>query len=115
MLATSDLGRRLVDVSRYWTQLSRYLDQFPADCILVVDSDELRGRRRETLQRIFAFLGVDPYFRSWSFRRRHNVKTGRVRRDVLSPGVRGWLADELRAEVESLRDYTGLAFSGWSL
>jgi hypothetical protein len=45
--------------SSYATQLERYLAQFPAETILVVDSNELRTRRRETLRRIFGFLGVD--------------------------------------------------------
>ena len=114
-LASSDLGRRLLDVSRYWTQLSRYLEHFPPEQILVVDTDDLRARRRETLQRIFAFVGVDPSFRSWSFRRKHNVKTGRGLHDEPSPEARAWLAGELREEVEQLRSHTGLAFAGWSL
>jgi hypothetical protein len=45
--------------SSYAIQLERYLAQFPAETILVVDSNELRTRRRETLRRIFGFLGVD--------------------------------------------------------
>ena len=114
-LPSSDLGRRLADVSRYWTQLSRYLDRFPAERILVVDSDELRARRRETLQQIFAFVGADPGFRTWSFRRKHNVKTGRRRQAGVDPEVRAWLEGELRDEVEKLRSHTGLAFAGWSL
>jgi Sulfotransferase domain len=115
-LATSDLGRRLVDVSRYWTQLSRYLEHVPAEQILVVDSDELNERRRETLERIFGFVGVDPTFRSRAFKRRHNVATGQPSRPpVLRPEVRERLAEELRDDVDSLRSYTGLAFAGWSL
>jgi Sulfotransferase domain len=119
-LGSSDLGRRLVDVSRYWTQLSQYLDHFAADRILVVDSDELRDRRRETLARIFAFLGVDPAVSSPAFSRRHNVAVGpRHRfwrhRPSLQPEVREQLADQLREEVEQLRSHTGLAFAGWSL
>jgi hypothetical protein len=119
-LPESDLGRRLVDVSRYWTQLSRYLEYLPPGQILVVDSDELRDRRPETLVRIFRFVGVDPGFRSPSFSRSHNVAMGRRRRSwrrrpTLRPDVRERLADELRGEVDRLRTHTGLAFDGWSL
>jgi hypothetical protein len=46
--------------SRYGTQLERYLEVFPADRIRVVDQDDLRTRRVETLRALFTFLGVDP-------------------------------------------------------
>jgi hypothetical protein len=72
--AFADPGRRegLVAPSRYWLQLEQYLERFPAERILVVDSDELRARRVETLERVFAFLGVDPTFRSPAFTATHN-------------------------------------------
>jgi hypothetical protein len=79
-LLASDLGRRLVDVSRYWTQLSRYLEHVPPERILVVDGVELHARRTASLERIFRFLGVDPAFRSPLFTREHNVATGQARR-----------------------------------
>jgi hypothetical protein len=119
-LATSDLGRRLVDVSRYWTQLSRYLEHVPAEQILVVDSDALRDRRAETLERIFRFVGVEPKFRSRASWRKHNVAVGRKRAfwkrgPGLRPEVREQLAEELRDEVERLRSYTGQPFATWTL
>ena len=45
----------------------------------MVDSDDLRDRRHETLARIFEFLGVDAAFRSPEFERSHNAATGRTR------------------------------------
>lgn len=78
-LADPDLRAGLVTPSRYWLQLEQYLELFPAEQILVVDSDELRASRLDALARIFAFLGVDPSFRSPAFERTHNVGTGRVR------------------------------------
>lgn len=48
-----------VNCSRYAMQLEQYLAHFPPSSILVVTSDELREHRRETLGRIFRFLGVD--------------------------------------------------------
>jgi len=57
-----------VERSQYWRQLEAYLEYYPADRILVVDSDDLRHGRNETMRRVFLFLGVDPEFRSPLFR-----------------------------------------------
>jgi hypothetical protein len=50
--------------SRYATQLDLYLAHFPSEAIMVVDSEELRSQRVETMYRIFRFLGIDENF--WS-------------------------------------------------
>jgi len=50
--------------TRYHARLSPFLDSFPRDQILVIDQQDLRSRRRETLARVFGFLGVDDTF--WS-------------------------------------------------
>src|SRR5919108_5357536 len=80
-LADPHIREWLVTPSRYWLQLEQYLSRFPAERILVVDSDELRASRIDVLARIFAFLDVDPSFRSPRFRRAHNSATGRIRRN----------------------------------
>ena len=46
--------------SRYAFQLEHYLEHFPAPHILLITSEDLRADRLRTLQRVFAFLGVDP-------------------------------------------------------
>jgi sulfotransferase family protein len=74
-----------VAASSYATQLERYLLHFPLERILVVDSDDLRGERRETLRRIFRFVGVDDSFDSDAFESEHNVEAGLVRRNL--PGA----------------------------
>jgi hypothetical protein len=81
-LADSVHGPALVAYSRYWHQLEQYLAYFSPDQILVVDSDELGGRRDETLRRIFRFLGVDADYRSPDFAAWHNpgVTHGRTTR-----------------------------------
>jgi len=75
----SDLREWLVAPSRYWLQLEQYLAHFPDSRILILDSDDLRSRRDETLGSIFRFLGVDPEFRSPQFELSHNAATGRTR------------------------------------
>jgi hypothetical protein len=45
--------------SRYHLQLTRFLDRYPREQVMVIEQDELLGDRRATLRRVFAFLGVD--------------------------------------------------------
>jgi hypothetical protein len=71
----------LVAPSRYWLQLEQYFEHFSESQILVLDSDELRRNRDETLASVFAFLGVDPTFRSPEFEQAHNVATGRTKKN----------------------------------
>jgi Sulfotransferase domain len=46
--------------SRYATQIKRYLSLFPETSLLVIEQDELRSRRDQTLERVFRFLSIDP-------------------------------------------------------
>ena len=49
-----------VDGGRYMTQINLFLEYFPKDSILVVDSEDLRFRREETVNRVFSFLDLAP-------------------------------------------------------
>lgn len=51
-----------LDYSRYSMQMERYERHFPLERMLVVTSEDLRSRRQETIQRVYAFLGVDNAF-----------------------------------------------------
>ena len=64
-----DLGQTLlhpntsyVARSKYFTQLQRFLDFYPAGQVLVIENGDLRDQRAATLRRIFEFVGVDPDF-----------------------------------------------------
>jgi hypothetical protein len=57
-----DPANRFTSGSRYMTQIHQYLEVFSRDSLLVVDSDQLRSRRGETMARIFGFLGVQEGF-----------------------------------------------------
>ena len=46
--------------SQYHRQIERYLPYYDPEAILVVDQADLRERRRETLARVFTFVGADP-------------------------------------------------------
>jgi hypothetical protein len=118
-------GPRMLTVSRYWSQLEQFLRFFSAEQILVVDADELRDRRRETLARVYRFGGADPAFHSADLDRLHNVSRSpsRVRTllrrsgeaPALTPELRERLENELRPDVERLRARTGQRFAGWSI
>jgi hypothetical protein len=72
--------------SRYAAQLELFLEHLPLEQILVVDSHELRTRRRETLARVFRFLGVDESFWADTFAVERNTQPSR-RRTLLGAGV----------------------------
>jgi hypothetical protein len=59
--------------SRYAERLEPYLDRFPAERILVVETEELESRREETLREVFRFLGVEDGFWTEDFERRWNA------------------------------------------
>jgi hypothetical protein len=48
------------DVSRYAMQVERWLEHFPREQLLIVQSERLRRDRNATLCEVFTFLGVDP-------------------------------------------------------
>ncbi len=54
---TSYLARSL-----YYTQLKQFLRVYPLERILLVEQEELRTNRIETLRSVFEFIGVDPGF-----------------------------------------------------
>jgi hypothetical protein len=59
--------------SRYAANLRPYLEQFPRSRIHLERQEELLGHRRDTMRRIFAFLGVDEGFWSPSMERLRNA------------------------------------------
>jgi Sulfotransferase family len=66
-----------VAYSRYAAQIDRYLEWFPREQLLVVTSEDLRDARRETVGRVFDFLGVDPSWASPGLDVDHNITARR--------------------------------------
>src|SRR5690242_442495 len=58
--------------SRYFLQLSQYLNVFPRENIHVVVSERLQRDRRATLKKVFEFLDVDSDFWTQDFDAVHN-------------------------------------------
>jgi Sulfotransferase family len=149
-------GSPYLERSRYCTRLRPFLERFGRGRILVVASEDLLRRRRQTMREVFDFLGVDAGF--WSPRmerlRNRSRNRGLVRRlmgelpksragarlvrsipqepkwwlerlasksriggsghDPLPAAARARLNDQLREEVEALRELSG-RFDSWEL
>ncbi|HSI80586.1 MAG TPA: sulfotransferase, partial [Solirubrobacterales bacterium] len=71
--------RNYVSRSRYHMQLRRFLRRYPLERILILEQDDLRHRRVETLRTVFEFAGVDSGFVHPDFRREQH-RTGRKAR-----------------------------------
>jgi hypothetical protein len=123
--AVLDPKRAYIWRSRYHAQLTRWLDYYPMERILLLEQDELLNHRRETLQRVFAFVGAredvwrasftEPRLETSTRRRRTRVGTFaanrlsirwwrklRDRRPFSVPFEQPEMPDDLRAEVADL-------------
>ena len=65
--------------SHYYAQLQRFLRLYPREQVLVIEQEELRNQRNETLRRVFEFAGVDPGFSHPGFATQRH-RTSRKRR-----------------------------------
>jgi hypothetical protein len=65
--------------SHYFAQLQRFLRLYPREQLLVIEQEELRSRRDETLRRVFEFVDVDPGFSDPGFAAERH-RTSRKRR-----------------------------------
>ena len=102
------MDNEYVAKSAYATQLEQYLPYYDLDRILVLDQDDLLHRRRETLRRVFAFLGVDEAFDTPEFdTARHVTSNKRVMRlrgplvpRRVAPSETGRIPHVVRARVK---------------
>lgn len=97
-------NNHFVACSKYYMQLEQYLEFYPADRILVLTSDELRDKRRETLQTIFRFLGVDDAFFHPDFDIIHHLSSrkrrkGRLAHFIKESGLYGKIKPRLSRPV----------------
>lgn len=74
MQTYDDAGNRIVCPSRYYTQIREYLRYHSPDQIQVIDQRDLLVERKETLRRVFRFLGVDEEFDSGAFEVEQNTR-----------------------------------------
>lgn len=93
-----------LDYSRYAMQIEQYLEHFPREQLLVVTSEELRGRRAETVAKVYEFIGVDPGFAPDELERDFYQTKDRA---VRSP-VPYWLRKQLKARLPATRRFKEL-------
>jgi hypothetical protein len=86
--------------SQYMNQIDQYLSRFSDDQLIIVDSADLASNRRDTLKRIFDFLGVDRTFWADDFSQHHN--TAREKRRYSHFGHRISQAPSVRTLVNKL-------------
>lgn len=76
--------------SQYHLQLSRFLSHYPEPQVLILDQDDLRRRRSDTLREVFGFLGVDPGFEHPRFHRERHRSSRKRRANWLGNKVQPW-------------------------
>ena len=100
--AVLDPESSYVPRSRYHHQLSRYLEHYPLDGVLVLEQGDLLGDRRETLRRVFGFLEVDENVWHDAFDVQRLETSARRRRTPLG----AFVAERVRLRVwRRLRDH----------
>lgn len=72
-----------VNRSKYFMQISAFLEHFPMERILVVDQAELLNERRHVLQEVFGFLGLDADFWHPEFEKERLTGSNRRRLSLL--------------------------------
>jgi hypothetical protein len=75
-----DPSINIISNSLYMRQLDEYLRFFPRESLLLIDSADLESDRRQTLSRIFSFIGADPDF--WDDGMLERVNEGARKREV---------------------------------
>ena len=83
--------------SHYYTQLQQFLRLYPREQVLLLEQEELRNRRLETLRRVFEFVGVDPGFSHASFSDERHRTARKTRATAAGDAVRADRADASRA------------------
>src|SRR3954451_5516082 len=81
--------------SRFGSQVERFLGHFDRSSLLVLDQADLLTERRQTLRKVFAFVGADADFDSPGFDRTHNTRGSKVRYNDLGMWLlrRGWFTE----------------------
>ena len=85
--------------SRFGHQLERFQAVFGPGRVLVVEQDDLRERRRETLRAVYAFAGVDPDHWSPACDAEPNAAADKVQPNRLGR----WVLDRTRASSAGKR------------
>lgn len=81
--------------SRYFMQLQQYLPYFPSSNILIITAEDLLNERRRTLEKVFAFLGVDETFYSPKFLSIKHGSVGKRRKNRIGLLLKQFAEDNM--------------------
>ena len=70
--------------SQYAMQLQQFLNHFPRESIMILDQEDFRKDRGETLRRVFEFAGADPGFSHPGFERERHSTSRKTRATKLA-------------------------------
>lgn len=106
------VARRFAYVDRgfYAHQLERYFKMFPREQMKIVKFEDFQDRQRETVDSIFAFLGLDP-LRSLRSKDRNVVPYERM----MNWEERVYLYNQFAEDIAKLEQLLGWDCSGWKL
>lgn len=111
-----------LNTSNYYYQIRAYLDYYPIDNFLILASEGLKNKRRETLKEAFRFLNVDPDFESDIFDNlehvtpeQEGIKKHQAKKPKLSVKQLRFIKKVLKPDIDKFRELTGKSFSGWSV
>lgn len=93
----------------YHEQIKRYLDYFPMNRILVMNSETLFKQPEDTLRRIFQFIGIDQEFTVKNLKPRN---VGKKNRTEIDSDVYDYLEDYFRPHNQYLYELIGQNY-GW--
>lgn len=135
----------LVQTSRYWTQLSQFLEYYDPAQIRVVSYEEFSVDPHRVLGEVLSFIGVDPDFDHpligsrihdsgvkrrpprWAVPIWGDPKNRRYRRRIRrlvgqpidppqwTPQDRARIREYLEPEVSAIREFSGLELGEWSM
>ena len=72
-----------LNTSRYYYQITQYLEHYSREDILIIQSEQLRKRREEVLKKVFRFIGVDPAYEDEAFKEEHNTSSKKIRKGTI--------------------------------
>ena len=81
-------GNEYIPYSKYFFQLSKFLEYYPMERVCVVSFEDLQKDRRKTMRTLFEFLGVDPSFESEHFEEVHHRSADKRRPNRLKQLLR---------------------------
>lgn len=70
--------------SQYAMQLQQFLNHFPRESVMILDQEDFRKDRADTLRRVFEFVGADPSFTHPGFERERHATSRKTRATKLA-------------------------------